>query len=70
MVRYEHTELEWNAGSIHGLTNEAIEVAKVRGCKVTFPFNGIKITVDSNSDIDYISNQALDNVANKLGDIQ
>lgn len=57
-------------GSIHGLTNDAIKVAKAHNCKVTFPFNGIKITVDSNSDVDYISNKALDHIANKLGDIK
>ena len=70
MIRYKHIELEWNAGSIHGLTNDAIKVAQAHNCKVTFPFNGIKITVDSNSDINYISDKALDHVANKLGDIK
>ena len=70
MVRYKHIELEWNMGSIHALTNDAIKVAQAHNCKVTFPFNGIKITVDSNSDIDYISNKALNNVANQLGDIK
>jgi hypothetical protein len=62
MARFKHIELDWNMGSIHGLTNEAIKVAEAFDCKVTFPFNGIKITVDRNS--------ALDNVANQLGDIK
>ncbi len=57
-------------GSIHGLTNDAIKVAQAINCKVTFPFNGIKITVDKYSDVDYVSNKALNNVANKLGDIK
>ena len=57
-------------GSSHGLTNDAIKVAQAHDCKVTFPFNGIKITVDKYSDVDYISNKALNNVANKLGDIK
>lgn len=57
-------------GSIYGLTNDAIKVAQAHDCKVTFPFNGIKITVDKYSDVDYISNKALNNVANKLGDIK
>lgn len=70
MTRYKHIELEWNTGSIHGLTNDAIKVAQDHDCKVSFPFNGIKITVDSNSDVDYIANKALDHVANKLGDIK
>lgn len=69
MVRYKHIELEWSMGSIHGLINDAIKVAEAFDCKVTFPFNGIKITVDRNSNVDYISNKALDNVALKLGDI-
>jgi hypothetical protein len=55
-------------GSIHGLTNDAIKVAQAHDCKVTFPFNGIKITVDKYSDVDYISNKALGNVANQLGE--
>lgn len=37
MVRYKHIELEWNAGTIHGLTNDAIKVAEDFDCKVTFP---------------------------------
>lgn len=48
MIRYKHIEIEWNIGSIHGLTNDAIKVAQAHDCKVTFPFNGIKITVDNN----------------------
>ena len=70
MIRYKHIELEWNTGSIHGLTNDAIKVAQTHDCKVTFPFNGIKITVDKYSDVDCISNKALGNVANRLGDIK
>lgn len=70
MIRYKHIELEWNMGSIHDLTNDAIEVAQVHNCEVTFPFNGIKITVDKYSDVDYISNKALAHAANKLGDIK
>lgn len=70
MIRYKHIELEWNTVSIHRLTNDAIKVAQAHDCKVTFPFNGIKITVDKNADVDYISNKALDHVANKLGDIK
>ena len=70
MICYKHIELEWNAGSIHGLTSDAIKVAQTHDCKVTFPFNGIKITVDKYSDVDYISNKALGNVTNKLGDIK
>jgi hypothetical protein len=70
MARFKHIELNWNAGSIHGLTNNAIKTAEAFDCKVTFPFNGIKITVDKYSNVDYISNKALDNVANQLGDIK
>ena len=70
MIRYKHIELEWNMGSIHGLTNDAIKVAQAHDCKVTFHFNGIKITVDKYSDVDYVSNKALNNVANQLGDIK
>ncbi len=70
MARFKHVELDWDMGSIHGLTNDAIKVAEAFDCKVTFPFNGIKITVDRNSNVDYISNKALDNVANQLGDIK
>ena len=57
-------------GSIHGLTNDAIKVAQAHDCKVTFPFNGIKITVDKYSDVDYISNKTLEHVSDKLGDIK
>lgn len=32
--------------------------------------NGIKITVDKHSNVDYISNKALDNVINKPGDVK
>lgn len=53
MIRYKHIELEWNAGSIGDLTQEAVDVAWLHNCKVTFPFNGIKITVDKNSDVGY-----------------
>ena len=70
MIRYKHIELEWDMGSIHGLTNDAIKLAKTHNCKVTFPFNGIKITVDGSSDVDYISNKALDHVSGQLGDIK
>lgn len=70
MVRYKHIELEWSMGTIHGLTNEAIKVAQAFDCKVTFPFNCIKITVGNNSDTCYISNKALHHVANSLGDIK
>lgn len=70
MIRYKHIELEWNMGSIYDLTKDAIKVAQAHNCEVTFPFNGIKITVDKYSNVDYISNKALDNVANQLGDIK
>lgn len=69
-MRYKHIELEWSMGTIHGLTDEAIKVAQTHNCKVTFPFNGIKITVDSNSDIRYIFSKALHHVANSLGDVK
>jgi hypothetical protein len=48
MARFKHIELDWDMGSIHSLTKDAIKVAEDFDCKVTFPFNGIKITVDSN----------------------
>lgn len=70
MIRYKHIELEWTMGSIHSLVNEAIKVAQAHDCKVTFPFNGIKITVDKNSNVEYIANKALDHVSNNLGDIK
>lgn len=70
MIRYKHIELEWNVGTIGDLTQEAVDVAWLNNCKVTFPFNGIKITVDKNSDVEYIANKALDRVSNKLGDIK
>lgn len=70
MIRYKHIEHEWNMESIHSLTNDAIKVAQDHDCKVTFPFNSIKITVDKYSDVGYISNKALDHVANQMGDIK
>lgn len=70
MIRYKHIELEWSPGSILGLTAEAVQLARDLKCQVTFPFNGIKITVDKDSSVDYIAEKALDHVSKQLGDIK
>lgn len=70
MIRYKHIELDWCPGRIYNLTADAIQTAKDFDCRVTFPFNGIKITVDNNSHVDYIANKALDHVSGQLGDIE
>lgn len=68
MKHFTHITLDWSIGTIGGMTEEAIELAKLTDMKVSFTFNGVKVNVTKQTTLQ-IATDALNAVREGKGSV-
>lgn len=63
--KWRHVDLGWRCGTIYEMCDEAVQVAKLLNTQVSFTFNGVRVNVSNQSDVEGVSFQAMEAVKNK-----